>query len=128
MDEGFVMKVKKYKELPQRFEPGLLSKVDGRSSVLRKLRRSYDTIVDELGGEETLPLTKLVLIERFVFLEACLETWEHQIAAEPSQSEKLLSRWIQGINSLSGLAKTIGLKREAKTARSLKAYVEGKAK
>ncbi len=122
------MKERKYRELPAKYELNLLAKVDRRSEIYKRLKRSYDAICTDLGGEDQLPATKLALIERFIFLEACLESWEHEIASNPKQSEKLLSRWIQGLNSLSGLAKTIGIKREPRKAASLKTYVEARGK
>lgn len=118
----------KYRELPKKYELNLLQKVDRRSEIYKALKRSYDAIVADLGGRDELSHAKLMLIERLVFLEAVLETIEHQIAAEPKTSPKTMSRWIQGLNSLQGLARTIGLERKPRKAGDLRAYVEGRRK
>jgi hypothetical protein len=118
----------KYRELPAKYELNLLQKVDRRSEVYKKLKRSYNAIVDDLGGKDELAHAKLMLVERLVFLEAVLETLEHQITTEPKASPKMLSRWIQGLNSLQGLAKTIGIERKPRKAGDLRAYVEGRRK
>ena len=117
---------KKRQTLPAKFEPGFLRDFDRRTEIYQRLAATYDEIVTDAGGEHEIPHTKLALIDRFVFLEATLQTWEREIATNPKAAEHLVSRWIQGVNSLQGLAKVIGLKRRPKTV-DLKAYVEGRA-
>ena len=116
----------KYRSLPAKYEINLLQKCDRRSEVYRKLKRSYDAIVSDLGGESELSHAKLMLVERLVFLEAVLETLEHQIASQPKTSAKTLSQWVQGVNSLQGLAKTVGLERKPRKSGDLRAYVEAR--
>lgn len=117
------VKKKKPTKLPARYEAGFLEELDQRSLVYRRLREAYDDIVSDCGGEENLTRTHLALIERFVFMEALMRTWENNIAANPKESEHLVGRWIQAANGLQGLAKVIGLKRQIKKA-SLKTYLE----
>ena len=77
----------------------------------KTLNRNFDAIVADLGGEDVLSQVKRSMIERFVFLAACLQTWENQIATQGTKgTEKLLGRWIQATNALTGIAKTLGLK------------------
>ena len=52
---------------------------------------------------------KNVLVERFVWLQAILESLEQEMAK--GQVDKL-GVWIQAVNSLSGLAKTLGIERK----------------
>lgn len=115
-------------ELPARFEPGFLRALDHRTSLAQRLHTAYDNIVSDLGGMDGLSHAQLALIERFVFLECQMQHWEALIAAEPKKSTELLSRWIQALNSLNGLAKTIGLKRKLRDARTLDAYVKSRSK
>lgn len=119
-------KDQKRSTLPARYEPGFLEEMDRRTEIYKKLREAYDEVVEDAGGELNLTHAKLCLCERFVFLEACLQTWETMIATNPAGTEQLLSRWIQGLNCLSGLAKTIGIERKAKKASDLKAYLKGR--
>jgi hypothetical protein len=116
--------------LPQRWEPGFLSRVDHNLPIYRDLQDSYDEIVDDAGGEAGLTRTKKALVERFVFLEAVLRTLEHRIAEamadNPKKTMEDLSRWIQALNSLTGLGKAIGLERVKKRVVSLQAYVKRK--
>ena len=79
-----------------------------------------------MGGVDSLSHTQVALAERFVFLEYILRKLETQIALSPKKSAGMLSRWIQGLNSLTGLAKTIGLERRARKVESLETYVKGK--
>lgn len=114
---------KKNKQLPDKYERGFMRKLDGRTEVCQRLVAAYETIVEEAGGEGSLAHTKLALIERFVFLEATVQTWELELAQNPTASPELLSRWIQAVNSLQGLAKIIGIERQTKKVVDLKAYV-----
>lgn len=113
------------KTLPERYEVGFLREFDRRTELYQRLSTIYETILEDVGGAESVAHTRLALIERFVFLEAVLQELEQEIAKNPKASEEKLSRWIQGLNSLTGLAKTIGLDRKVKTV-NLKAYVGGK--
>ena len=112
--------------LPPRFEPGFLRNMDRRLALSQRLSAVYETIVDDLGGQDTLSHTKLALVERFVFLEAVLQTWEEKIATDPKEAEPLMGKWIQAVNSLQGLARYIGLDRAERPMVNLRAYVEAK--
>jgi hypothetical protein len=113
----------KTKTLPVKYVPGFLRELDRRTDVSRRLREAFDEICDDLGGQPQLSRTRLSLIERFVWLEEILQGIEQQIATRPKNSGELLSRWIQGLNSLQGLAGKIGLQRDAKRTLTLQSYV-----
>jgi len=98
------------KSLPPRYEPGFLEKLDRRTEIFKVLRRSFTQIASDLGGEEELSHIQHALVERFVFLEATLTKIEHDMATNPDGSEQF-SRWVQAVNSLTGLAKTLGIQR-----------------
>jgi len=118
---------KKRTKLPAKYEPGFLGELDQRSLVYRELKNAYDEIVSDAGGEDDLTHTQLSLIERFVFLEAVLRTWENAIAVNPKANDHLVGKWTQGVNALQGLAKVIGLKRHMKKTASLKSYLKERA-
>ena len=111
---------------PDKYQKNFLQKLDRRSKVHAALSTSYDSVMDDLGGSDSLSHVQLCLVERFVFLEYVMQTLEQRIAREPDKADELLGRWIQAINSLSGLAKTVGLERRAKTIESLQSYVKTK--
>lgn len=112
-------------ELPTRYAPGFIATLDGRTELARLLRLRFDTIACDLGGADSLSSIKSSLLERFIWLEATLSRIEADLAAtaDPKASAELLSRWIQGCNSLLGIAKTLGIERQMQSV-SLKTYVE----
>ncbi len=111
-------------ELPAKFEPGFIREIDQRSALAARLRTSFSEVVEDIGGHKELSHTQLVLIERFVFLAETMRGWEVRIATKPKASAELLSRWIQALNSLNGLAKAIGLKRKRKSVDDLQSYLK----
>lgn len=122
------MKNRKKTTLPIKYERGFLSKMDGRTTIAQELKSAYAEITDDLGGVDTLSHVKRALAEKFCWLEAILRGVELQIAeSDKTEAAELLGRWIQGLNSLTGLAKTLGLKRETRKV-DLRSYVEGKRK
>jgi len=116
----------KFKKPPKRYETNFLAKLDKRTESYQLLYGAYTDVVNDMGGRDGLSHVQLCLAERFCFLEFILKRIELQIATEPKKSAKFVSRWVQGLNSLVGLAKTIGLEKRAKRVVNLKAYVEGK--
>ncbi len=111
--------------LPAKYEAGFLRRLDPNTELYARLQRAFQTIVDDVSGDEALAHIQLALIERFVFLEATLQSWEAEIALNPASHEKLLSRWIQALNCLQGLGRSIGVERmEKRNGVTLKAYLE----
>lgn len=112
----------KRQQLPAKYEPGFLREMDLRTGLAQRLHENFNAICDDAGGAADLAHTKLAMIERFVFLEAMLATMEQQIADGADNATELLGKWVQGINAMQGLAKLIGLERQARRA-DLKAYM-----
>ena len=110
--------------LPVKYEKGFLKKLDARTEIYQLLHSAYKEIVTDLGGEDRLSHVQTCIVERFVFLEAVLRTWELKIVENPKESEAMVSRWIQALNSLSGLAKTIGIERQTKKVVNLRSYID----
>ncbi len=120
------MKHRKQTALPERYSKGVLHKLDGRTELARELHAAYTELTDDLGGADTLSHVKRILAEKFCWLSAILRGIELQIAdGNKKESAELLSRWIQALNSLTGLARTLGLERRARKL-DLRSYVEGK--
>jgi hypothetical protein len=110
------------RELPAKYEPGFLKDMDQRTGIAIRLNAAFDAIVDDCGGADSLPHTKLALVERFVFLEAILQSIEQKIAEGAKDSGDLIGKWTAAVNSMQGLAKLIGLERVTR-GRDLRAYV-----
>jgi hypothetical protein len=99
--------------LPQKFKPGCLTKLDGRTEIARALLANRDAIIADIGGVADIGHIKAGLIERYCWLEAILQSLEFEMANDKEKMLEGLSRWIQAVNSLSGLAKTLGIERRA---------------
>ncbi len=99
--------------LPTKFRSGFLASLDNRTGLAKALRATYDAVVADVGGPAGLSRVKASLIERFCWLDATLQTIEHEMAAGTIDRAEALGRWIQAVNSLSGLAKVLGVHRTA---------------
>lgn len=106
----------KEQALPARFRVGFLRALDGRTDVAKALRASYDRIVADIGGASEIGHVKSALIERFVYLEAMLQSMEQEIAQGKVPMADLIGRWTQATNALAGLAKTLGIERKGADA------------
>jgi len=98
--------------VPAKFQVGFLSTLDGRTDLAKALRTNYQSIIDDIG--EQLSHVKTALVERFVWLEAVLQTLEHEMANGQTDKADALGRWTQSVNSLLGLARVLGIERSAK--------------
>ena len=114
-------------KLPAKYKAGFLREFDKRSAVFALLNNSYQEVMDDMGGQDSLSHVQVCMAEKFVFLEFVLQNIEKRIAEKPKKSSVLIGKWIQGLNSLQGLGKTIGLKRQSKKIESLQSYVKGKS-
>ena len=113
-------------KLPDKYKAGFLREFDKRSSTYSLLNSAYQEVMSDMGGTENLSHVQVCMAEKFVFLEFIIRSIEQRIANNPKKSDELLGRWIQGLNSLCGLAKTIGLERRRKSVANLQEYVKGK--
>jgi hypothetical protein len=116
-----------FQKPPKRFEANFLAKMDRRTEIFQQLKTAYDEITADCGGAENLSHVMLALCERFVFLEFTLQNLEARIADNPKNADEFISKWIQACNSVTGLAKTLGLEKRVRKVKNLREYVEGKA-
>lgn len=120
---------KKQNKIPTKFEQNFLVKLDGRYELTRELKSAYAELTDDLGGADSLSHVKRSLCERFVWLESIMRSIEIQIAeAKQEQAAELLGKWVQSVNSLTGLARHLGFERKTKHIDSLQHYVQVKSK
>ncbi len=113
--------------LPTKFRSGFLSSLDNRTGLAKALRACYDAVVADLGGPGSLSRVRESLVQRFVWLDATLQTIEHEMAAGTIDRAEALGRWIQAVNSLSGLAKVLGVNKTAADALVEQLYSRGPA-
>jgi len=100
--------------LPAKFQAGFLATMDNRAGLTKALRRTYQEVLSDVGGADDVSRIKQSLIERFCWLEAVLQSIENGLARGDDKVEAL-GRWVQACNSLSGLARVLGIERKAKT-------------
>jgi hypothetical protein len=100
--------VPKGKTIPARFEPGFMSRLDGRTELVKGLERAYEEIIDDCGGADGMSRLRKALCERAVFLEFWLRQIERKVLTGQAPDEQI-TRWIQGTNSLLGLTKVLGM-------------------
>ena len=101
--------------VPATFKAGFLATLDERTALAKSLRASYERIVADVGGRDEVGHVKNALVERFVWLEAILQTIESEMASGKIDKGEALGRWIQAVNSLAGLAKVLGVDRKSRS-------------
>ena len=114
------MKSSKANQVSDRFAVDYLEQLDGRGRVARAIRHRLGSLEQALGGDLSPQQTSLA--KRAVFLEAQLERWELDFANGEDVS---VPSYLQAINSLIGLYRTLGIERQAKSI-SLADYLEAK--
>lgn len=105
----------KVQVVPDKFRAGFLAELDSRTGLAKALRANYEQIVADVGGTNDVGHVKAALVQRFVWLEAILQTLEHEMARGKIDKGEALGRWIQAVNALSGLAKTLGIERKTRS-------------
>jgi hypothetical protein len=111
--------------LPDDYTSDFVDKIDKRTKVARALLDRIQVIESDLGGSETLAHTRRSLVRRAVFLEALVESQELKLAAgQPID----VGAYTQGINSMLGVYRLLGLERRQRPVRSLRDHLNGTAK
>lgn len=109
---------------PERFAPGWLDQLDGRTGVAQTMRHRYQAFTNDLGGHDHLSYQQRVLVERALWLEYWLAQQEQAMAKGESEFDP--GKYTQSINALSGLIAKLGLARVAREV-SFTDYVKGTA-
>ena len=98
-------------EIPSEFTAGFLGDLDNRTNLAKVLRSNYNEIIEDLGGESDVSHIKASMVERFIWLEAVLHTLERDMATGKVPMSGSLGKWVQSVNSLTGLARVLGIER-----------------
>lgn len=108
-------------KLPAQFQPKFWEESDRRCAAVRAIKARYLRLREDCGGDESYQ--RDLLVQRVVFLSIVLETQEVR-AAEGGDIE--LGSYIQAVNGLTGLLKTLGLDKRVRNITDLKQYLENR--
>lgn len=114
----------RYQAPPDKFSPGWLDQLDGRTGIAQAMRQRYASFTNDLGGDDRLSYQQRVLVERALWLEYYLHTQEKAMASGEAEFEP--GKYTQSVNALSGLLTKLGLDRMAREV-SFTDYVKGTA-
>ena len=106
--------------IPEQFQTGWLTALDGRLSLARELRERYQALTDDLGGADQLSYAQRSLSERALWLEYWLASQERELA---SGSEFDVGKWVQAANSLQGIYSKLGLHRVERNVPTLRDFI-----
>ena len=98
-------------EVPESYQEDFLAGMDRRSRVARVLRQRLVELQTDLGGADSISYARRSLCKRAVHIEAVIEAKEEALARG---DEVDLGPYVQAVNSLIGLYKTLGLERCAR--------------
>ena len=101
----------KCRTIPNQYTPNWLEGLDGRTALAQEMRRRYDAFVSDLGGDEVLSYAQRSLVTRALWLELHLQQQEEALA---SGADFDSGKWVQAVNSLQGVLKSLGLERKSK--------------
>jgi hypothetical protein len=108
------------RQMPIRYRQDFAAVMDGRSRLAREVRDRLTAMLTDLGGEGILSHAQISLCKRAVWLELCCEHEETRVADGCGID---IGPHTQLVNTLVGLYKTLGLKRQAREA-SLTEYLK----
>ena len=106
--------------ISKKFVPRFWEGEDGRSVIVKEIRRRVDTLIAETGADS---YQKQILIQRAVFVLLQVETMEIEAARNGRPVDGVYG---QLVNTLQGLLKTLGIEKQMPKTVDLKAYVGGK--
>lgn len=108
---------------PAEYTPGWLDNLDSRFALTRELRARFDEVCRDLGGAERLSYMQRSLAEQAVYLEYWVACQNRKLAEGGDVDS---GRWVQVVQAMSNIFKTLGLERQAKEAPSLGDYLRQK--
>jgi len=111
----------KKRELPGRYRPDWIEKMDGRTRLAQAVRQRLEALQADLGGLDALSYQERSLCRRAVWLEALLEQREARLAHGEEIDE---GAHVQASNALMGVWKALGLQRRARDVPDLKTYLK----
>lgn len=108
----------KLKAPPRQFEPQWLTALDGRTAIAQEMRRRFDEVSADLGGD--LSYLTRSLVSRYLWQEFWIQQQEQALA---EGQEVDIGRYTQAVNAASGLAAKLGLERRQRDVPNLTEYL-----
>jgi hypothetical protein len=110
----------KARNLAPDYNATFLEQLDKRTYLFRVITAREQEILSDLGGAETLSYFERSLVRKAVWLEAMMDMTSTRVALNADE----IGRYTQMLNAYSGLAAKLGLKRKARKAHDLQAYLD----
>lgn len=108
--------------IPRKYSDDYLSTMDQRTSTVRALKSRYKQLKSDLGNDVSYQQNSLM--KRVIHLEGVIETTEQALM----NGEQInFNQYLNSINSLTGLLKTLGLHRRKPPVKSLNEILQGNA-
>jgi hypothetical protein len=104
--------------IPQKFEPGFIAALDGRTGIAQEMRERFTELTRDLGGADRLSYQQRSLCERALWLEHWIREQEAALARGDHAAFDV-GRYTQASNAIQGLYAKLGLQRVAKQAPSV---------
>lgn len=113
----------KTKTVPDRYSPGWMQQLDGRTQLAQELRNRYQALASDLGGHDSLSYQERSLVDRALFLELHLQQEEERLASGKDFDS---GKWVQACNALSGIFAKLGLHKRTKDVPDLASFIQSR--
>jgi len=109
------------------YRPSAILKLDQRTALAKVCRQRFESLANDLGGLDSLSGMQVLLLDKLVFLEARLAAHQSAVfgAKSPKEAAEIEGRWVQQLNTLVGLAKTLGIERKVRDTPWIAAPANG---
>lgn len=107
-------------KVPNKFTLGYLDALDGRSAIAAELRARYAEVCSDLGGSDYLSYLQRSLVERAIWSEYWISQQEIALAKGEDFDA---GKYVQAVNSYTGLAAKLGLTRVPRDVTGLERYL-----
>ena len=104
------------KKLPNKYQEDWISSMDLRTKVFFNSNETYQRIIADLGGFDSVSRIELSLIERFVYTEQLIRGLEKKGCN--GDEEKFLEKYMKLSNSINSIAAKLGCARRNPTGQS----------
>ena len=95
-------------ELPAKFVGGFLANMDGRTDLAKRLNLTYDAVLEDAGGP-SMPIARIILCERFCFLEELLRQIEVTLVKDPPAAIEMIGKYSMALNCMTNLIRLLGI-------------------
>ena len=115
----------KQQDIPQKFTPGFIAALDGRTGVAQEMRERFSELTRDLGGADQLSYQQRSLCERVLWLEHWIRVQETALARGDNAAFDV-GRYTQASNAIQGIYAKLGLRRVARDVPSLGEFIRTK--